>query len=442
MPCKSNFNPTLRHALDILLLGALAAYVWLGVPLASFHGDEGMQLYATRDYFTAFVERNPQDLITNPPYTIDSRPYLRLINGSVQRYAAGLMLHLCGYTPADFHLEPGWNWGLTYEENVAASWLPATPILHIGRYTSAAFFVVSIIAFFYLAQHLGGRRLSYPTALLYALNAALLLNGRRAMMEGSMLAFGMITLLIAAHLITRPRAWYLWPLLTLVAALTLASKHSGAIFLTIAWAWIFVARWPQSPRAAHIAAHIARLATSGLLAIALFVALSPALWHQPPDRLRDLVQTRAELLAIQVSIDPLSPTSLTQRATALITQPFIAPTMHYEMASWQDAQPIQAQIVAYDTSWLAGIPPHTTIGGTLMLLAALGTWAALRNVPVRTHGTLVGAWLAFTALALMSNPLPWQRYYLPLIPLYTLLVGYGIAYLLNTICRETRTQTA
>jgi hypothetical protein len=121
MPSKWH-SKRLRWGFDALLLAALLVYVFAGVPLAPFHGDEGMQIYATRDYVTAFIERNPVELVTSPPYYIDSRPYLRLINGSVQRYAAGFVLYTVGgHTLDDLPIEPGWNWGLNYAENVAGS---------------------------------------------------------------------------------------------------------------------------------------------------------------------------------------------------------------------------------------------------------------------------------------------------------------------------------
>jgi hypothetical protein len=93
-----------------------------------------MQVYATLDYYTAFVERHPQDLLTNPPYIIDSRPHLRLINGSLQRYGAGLAFAIAGYTVEDLPNAPGWNWGLNYDENVAGGGFPkqTCSILRVG----------------------------------------------------------------------------------------------------------------------------------------------------------------------------------------------------------------------------------------------------------------------------------------------------------------------
>jgi hypothetical protein len=42
-------------------------------------------------------------------------------------------------------------------------------------------------------------------------------------------------------------------------------------------------------------------------------------------------------------------------------------------------------------------------------------------------------WLAGTLVMLLLNPLPWQRYYLPLIPIYTLLSSVGLRALTGLI---------
>jgi 4-amino-4-deoxy-L-arabinose transferase-like glycosyltransferase len=67
-----------------------------------------------------------------------------------------------------------------------------------SRYTSAAFLGLSVLALFGLAWQVGGRLAGEIGAVLYTLNPVLLLNGRRAVMEGSMLGFGLLTVFLAA----------------------------------------------------------------------------------------------------------------------------------------------------------------------------------------------------------------------------------------------------
>ena len=49
----------------------------------------------------------------------------------------------------------------------------------------------------------------------------------------------------------------------------------------------------------------------------------------------------------------------------------------------------------------------------------------------KTHRLGLLFWLGITILSLLVNPLPWQRYYLPLIPIVTLLAGFALAAILD-----------
>lgn len=441
------------RALDALLLTLLAVYAYAGVPGVPFHGDEGMQVYATRDYLTAFVERTPADLLTNPPYTIDSRPHLRLINGSVQRYAAGFVLYTVrGHNEGDLPLPPGWNWGLDYADNVAGGWLPKTSVLHPARYVSTTFFVLSIGVVFALGRVLGGRAVAYPAAVLYGLNAGLLLNVRRAVMEGSSLLFGLLAVLVAALLARQiahgrfPRLWW-WAALVLAGGLALASKHSSAIYLVGAWLWVFAAAVITGAAARRVRPMLqvtGALAVTGTAAIALFIALSPALWNDPPARLGNLIEERGKIVAVQISIDENAPMPLQQRVGALFTEPFGAAPMYYEFSYYADAAPIAEQITGYERAGVAGLPTHAVIGVPLTALLLLGIGVAARRARASTADAaqLTGLllWYGVTAGALLFNPLPWQRYYLPLIAVAVLLAGVGARAVLLWICQQFPTQ--
>ncbi|HUN06183.1 MAG TPA: hypothetical protein PLQ56_06260 [Aggregatilineales bacterium] len=52
------------------------------------------------------------------------------------------------------------------------------------------------------------------------------------------------------------------------------------------------------------------------------------------------------------------------------------------------------------------------------------------RVPMGGAVLLVGVWLAVTVANLLLNPIPWQRYYLPLIPVYAVLIGMAVNTLL------------
>jgi hypothetical protein len=118
----------------------------------------------------------------------------------------------------------------------------------------------------------------------------------------------------------------------------------------------------------------------------------------------------------------------------IIRQPFVSPAQHFEVAFWGEIPEIRAEIAAYMESPLSGVQFGLWIGGALTLLAAVGIVVALRK-PL-TVGLIV--WFGVTALSLLANPLPWQRYYLPLIPPGILLASLGAVVILKFLLKGRR----
>ena len=438
MRSRFAFNSRLRRAtiFDLLWLFALGVYILAGINIATFHGDEAMHIYGSRDYAVAFIYRAPDELTAGPPYLIDSDPFLRILNGSLIRYSIGLSWHVAGLNDGDLPPRPGWDWGLDYATNVETGHRPSDKLLTSARLSSALFLALSVAVMFAIGWQFGGRLPAYLASGLYALNPIVLLNGRRAMQEGLMLFFGLLTVLIAIHISKRREqeaaiSWRWWLALILSSALALASKHSAGIFVASGFGWILLADLTRDRR--RVAKSIARLALSTVLVLALFVAFSPALWRNPLDRFQDLLTVRRDLIDIQANADPDAPISLGERIEGFVMQPFIEKPAHFEVASWGEAQPIVDEIERFDASPLSGARFGVWLGLPLTLLAggglALLLWARLRVSKTHTSGLLL--WLGITAASLLVNPLPWQRYYLPLIPIVTLLAGFALATLLG-----------
>ena len=422
-----------RRFLDILWLAILVIFILAGIPIATFHGDESMQIYASHDYATAFIYGAPERLTTDGYYEIDTDPHLRILNGSVNRYAIGLGWHLAGYTNGDLPPRPGWDWGLSYERNVETGHRPVDGLLAASRASSTVFLALSVIVLFGLGWQLCGRGLAWIASGLYAVNPILLLNGRRAMMEGSLLFFGLLTIFIAAT-ISKKRAqgelglWLWWLGLIISGGLAIVSKHSGVVYIVGALGWIFVAdllrrRWRD------VLMTIVKLAASGAVMFAIFIALSPALWNNPQARLQDLLRVRGELIDIQVIADPDAPMPLAERIREIVTQPFMTPVAQFEVGGWSDFSVITAEIEHYMASPLSGVQFGNFIGGLLTVLAIVGMVSVIRQGLTWQIGLFV--WLAATLAMLLVNPLPWQRYYLPLIPIVTLLASLPINTLLT-----------
>ncbi|MEZ4670398.1 MAG: glycosyltransferase family 39 protein [Anaerolineae bacterium] len=415
----------LFRLLDVVWLAVLAIYVLAGISITPFHGDEAMQITMSSDYFIAFVQRQPQALPVTPPYVPDSDAWLRLINGSVNRYGIGLSLHAAGYSSID--LPTLWQWPLSVEDNMARGSRPSADVLNVSRISSALFLALSISVLFAIGGQMGGRLPAYFASGLYALNPVVLLNGRRAMMEGSLLFFGLLTIWVAVMVCQERNRWSWWLLLGVVGGLALASKHSGIVFVVSAWGWITAVQLIKATILHGMRYLLSRLAVTAVITIAVFIALSPALWNNPVARLGDLVVERQKLLDSQVVADPNGATTMQQRIEGIITQPFMQPPTYFEAAFWGGSESVRGEIARYTDSLLGGIQWSTVLGTILTLLSGIGMLFLIRSWRKWQGGMLV--WLVITIASLLVNPLPWQRYYLPLYPLAALAVGIGVVYL-------------
>jgi 4-amino-4-deoxy-L-arabinose transferase-like glycosyltransferase len=468
-------TPTHRRLilLDLLWLAALAIFVFAGLNLTPFHGDEAGHIYTSRDFHTAFIEGRPDALPVNPPFNIDSESRVRLLNGSVMRYSVGLASWLNGLTVNDLNAPPGWDWGLDYATNVETNHRPSPQLLSIARTVACLYFVLSILALFLVGKALVGRGAAYIATLVYTLNPVMLLNGRRALVESPYLAFGLLTIWLALEIVQRRAAgegrllgW--WMGLAAASALCLASKYSGTIFVVAAFGGILLAEvWFQILTAEKQRSREAegkhgfiqamlpvtgRLILNGLAALVLLLAISPALWNDPITRARDLGTEMTAQVNLVVDILPDAPTTIGERVASILTEPFMRPVQFFEQESWADAAPIQQEIQTYMASPLSGLQAGPLGGGLLMLLSAGGLvlvgWLMLfdrvlarrvapANPDMLTY-TLKGGkcvlmlvWLGVTLANLLINPIPWQRYYLALIPVYAVLVGFALSIFLS-----------
>jgi hypothetical protein len=434
----------LRSLLSILWLLLLIGYILAGVPITPFHGDEAMQITMSADYDTAFIQREPAALMVAPPYAIDSPAWLRLINGSVNRYLIGLSWHLAGFSVND--LPPIWQWPVSYDDNVGQGNRPSQALLIASRWPSALLLCMSVVVMFGIGYGVGGWPVALFTSGLYALHPVILLNGRRAMQEGALLCFGLLCIWLAMQIARRLHdrqrvsiGW--WVGLALAAGLTLASKHSGLVFVAAAFGWVGVAILMGVLRVGttrRIAPTVTQIRSAPLLlclsaviaSLLLFLVLSPALWNDPPARLRDLLTERAALLDSQV-IAAGGATTFFSRLTGMLTQPFLQPAEIYEAGFWANSSAFMGEVRAYTESAWLGLGGGQ-IGALFSAIALVGTGLLLFRLSrgdSAAWGLLV--WLLVTLATLLINPLPWQRYYLPLLPITTLLAAWGGGWLLT-----------
>ena len=434
---------------DGLWLCVLMSYVVAGMPLATFHPDETERIHRSVDYATIFIEGDLASMIeVTDPVTgkVKASTFHSLLAAPLQSYITGFMWHLAGFSPDD--LPPSWHWGRDFKTNIAEGRRPSESLLNIGRFASTLFLCLTVVLVYAFGRIYRGRILAYFVSGVYALNPVVLLHGRRAMYDAPFVFWGILMLLLAL-LISRkheqqlPVSRWWWVGFILSGALGIAAKQTGVIFVVIALAWVFVVElstmlftnpWRDTLRRAFSSG--LQLSAYGIMIIVIVFLLTPVFWSNPIARLNDHLDLRIRIVQNQVKGTKGAPMSLAKRVEFIVTQPFIHPANRGHDAD---------ETERYLNSVWYGVRYGTVGGLGLMLLAGYGIivvlWPSLRLHRDQSLYTGLLIWLVAMVVFVLMNPLPWQRYYYPLIPVITLLAGLGLQSLIDLIIGKWHVKT-
>ncbi len=419
--------------LDALYLLVLAGYILAGTALVPFHGDESTTIWMSRDYGYIYLDGELDRVRYQEPPVNATEQHMRLITGSLTKYLIGLSWHLNGYTTEQINEQ--WDWGADWHYNQTTGHAPGDRLLMLGRWPSALMLAAGVVALFAIGRMLGGRGVAYVASLYYALNPALLLNGRRAMFEGGLVLFSLLVVLAAIWLL-RSRRWSAALGLGVCGGLALAAKHPAGFTLVAVFGAAMAFAWNarNAPRL------FVQLATAGMLALLVFFALHPQWWDDPIQRIGQALDARTGILDGQVAAFGGYDGPVDQLAGAA-RQLLIVRPQYFEAPAWSGY--ISSQIDRYESSPLRGV----SIGGSLpgglvvLILASFGGWSLLRGLSGdRAARWVVGVWVvAMLLTTVILTPLEWQRYYLMAYPALGLLLGAGVTRLVS-IARRDRTE--
>jgi 4-amino-4-deoxy-L-arabinose transferase-like glycosyltransferase len=414
-----------RRLLDCFYVGLLVLYALAGMMLAPYHGDEATTMYVARDWYTLVVQHDLSQILYRPDLKeqrlIDAQEF-RLRMGASARYLIGFLTNLTGMNASD--LTDPWFWGADYADNVAHGHVARPPVLFVARLSSALLLALSIGVVFTLGRRLGGRGVAWIGTGIYALTPALLLNGRRAMYEGSTALFIALMLLIGLEIVRGlhlKKGWRgllgRWLLFGAVCGVAVAGKNSMALVALPIGAVLALFGWRD----------LARTAVCGVaavaLAAALFLLLNPAWWSQPLQMPAIVSKLNADLFKAQAEFFG-GWTNTTERVLALVRFPFALPQYYEDTAPWGEW--IGDQISAYQRSLLDGVA-WGQFGLPVYGLMALGM-AALLGRP-RAEMLFFGAVLVGILVAVyVATPLPWQRYYLLLVAVWSVTMAIGLRF--------------
>ncbi|MCB9453445.1 MAG: glycosyltransferase family 39 protein [Anaerolineaceae bacterium] len=412
-------------------LAALMAYILTGVGNVPFHGDESTQIFMSRDYAYQFIQHDLSQIAYSVNPASPTEQHLRLLNGTINKYAVGFAWQLAGYTLDDINNQ--WDWGADWDYNQANGHAPSSGLLTVSRWPSALFLAAGVVVMFVLGRKLGGFPAAYLASLYYAQNPVLLLNGRRAMMEGSFTLFSLLTVLAGVWFIEKPD-WKRGLLVGIAGGLALASKHTALFTVVAIWGGCGVyALLPVfSKSVSRRFSRILPLLLASLVAAGIFLGLNPAWWDNPVSRAGDVLALRADLLHIQVDVFG-GYADFGDRLAGFGRQSLIALPQYYEVAGWEGY--IGDQITAYEASPWRGVSVGGSAVGAALFLAIIGSglWVLLRApLAKRPVYWLVAGWaLVMIITTLLLTPLEWQRYYLPVYPALGLLGAVGLVQIIR-----------
>jgi 4-amino-4-deoxy-L-arabinose transferase-like glycosyltransferase len=417
--------------LDALWCAVLMAFVMAGTVLVPFHGDESTLIYMSRDYAYQFIDRDleriaydatPQD---NPDTEFATQQELRLLNGTIPKYWMGFTWHVAGYGVDDLNNQ--WVWGPDYAYNLANGHIPSPDLLQTVRFGTALLMALAVPAAFGIGWTIGGdggrgRTAAYAVSLLFALNPALLLNGRRAMMESALMLFSLLTVLAAMRFL-RARRW--WPLLGVAIGMAVASKHTAIMtVLPVVAALGLALFWRGWHDRRRLLPDFAALIAAGCVALLVFYALNPAWWGDPVERAQHVLALRTELLGGQLGLSP-NYVTLPDRLAGFADAVLIGRPQYFEIVDW--AAYIPDEIAAYEASPWFGLGGSVIWGVVMALLTLCGMIALIRGAKDTAAARWVLALWVFGAcvMVIALTPFYWQRYYIPAILPVVVLAGSG-----------------
>jgi hypothetical protein len=216
------------------------------------------------------------------------------------------------------------------------------------------------------------------------------------------------------------------------AALAFAAKQSLAPLAAVG---ALAAVWPQADKSgAHgpgIGPRVRSLLLFSGFFLAIVILLHPFLWNRPIDAGLAALRARQALASAQVADRTAYALDTPgERLISLVGSLYLTPPMFAETGNYVE------QTRVAETAYLAN-PLHALFRGTLagalmLILDVFGFLTAARLVlradsPYRRSLVLLLAATALQSAALLALvPLPWQRYYMPLVPFSCLWIGFAV----------------
>jgi hypothetical protein len=421
----------------VVIIVAITAFHMWGIRLVPFHPDETSLLYQSADLETWL--HDPLSLAWDPTRITEPDQVYRTLNPPLPKIVLGLGRRLAGFGPSAVAVD--WDWSKTWDENRQSGALPGERLLDSARLANVMLLPFGLILLYLCGVKIGGRATAILAVVLLGTNSLILLHTRRAMAEASVV-FG-VSLAAAGFVQARERPW----LAGMGAATATLSKLSTAALAPVGLA---LAIWPERGGTHTFRRIAARCVTYlGAFLGEVFV-FDPLLWRHPFQAIVAVWQARLAFSAGQVSqIGAAVPTSIlhtpAERLASLIGNLFIVPLQFAEVGNY--VAQTQTQVRAY-LAFPGDVLLRGFVAGGIVLLIGLAgmTLAVIRSPRLPATSRFAFAALAAASIAqglalCVAVRLPFQRYYIPLVPFGCLWVAYGLTALITTAKQAIRRPT-
>jgi hypothetical protein len=427
-------GPNIKDWINPILIGSfiiLFSFFFLrDIQEIPFHPDEATQIFMSSDVDLFLQDHN--SLIWKPQNPMDIRMQYRLLDAPFSRTWIGIF-RVLGKVP---DLPNDWNWSADWGQNIIAGAYPTEEQFKAGRLASAIFLPLDILFLYFIGRKLRGNLLGWLMVLLFSLNALVLLHTRRAMSEGPMLFF--IILSIWSFL-QNPRFLFLS---AIPVALAFNTKYSALpLFILGLFALIYRNYPPKMDRnrlIMHIAVYV-------IIFLGMTYFLNPFLWEKPYQAFIAATVARKALLARQVAyLESISQgwisNTISKRFGSILANLFLTPPAFHDVGNYIE-NTFQAEL-KYQSLLIQNLFRGLIWGIISMVLSSMGfILGSIHAKRASPNGRelliilLVGSTLQFIFLFLAFS-IPFQRYVLPLIPFSILWVAYAINELFDILKRK------
>ena len=396
-----------------------------------FHGDESEWINASRYFKYLVLDRDVSGPVWQPSFiTRDQPPF--------GRYLIGATLWALGNDP--MAVNRAYAWSKDRATNEQEGRVPGPHLLQPVRRMMAVLGAASIVGLYLAGRLLEGPITGSVAALLVLVSPLLQLHFSQARTEAPL---ALLTSIALAGTLIAARRWEsagrlpraVW-LVGVALGLALSTKLTAALGIIATCGYGALAAVREATAGRRGAGRITLWSVvTGAVALGVFVAVNPFLWRDPVGRTYSMLEQQRNIMLEQgQQFGNPAPADLAARAQLVVRRTFVAnSTPAFDLGLPPDGEPlVQRTFLDLPAPWGLSLELVLATMGFLVVCwrAAESWWGVDRLGP----DVALLCWLVAYFVGITGNlSLDWPRYYVPTAFLGSLLIGLGLATLLQAV---------